>query len=167
MPAKMTFASAKARLQELHPNLTLLSFTGSMKPMRLICPVHGEVEVSRAASILVDGRNCPECGKQKAKENLTSDQKALQGAREKALEVLKGNDLLRQQGLYPPRRLKLTEEQFNQINQKRTENNLPALPLPKYLQQKPEKPAKSAETLSKKDLLLQQIRERREQNATI
>lgn len=61
----MTLASAQARLDAKFPgcDFRLTEYTTSERPVKLVCPKHGEVSVSSFSNLLRSAYGCPKCGK--------------------------------------------------------------------------------------------------------
>lgn len=64
MPKQVTGWEAEKRWNERFPDKELLSFDGVTKPIRVRCPIHGEVEYKAYRDGLASKHGCPECAAQ-------------------------------------------------------------------------------------------------------
>lgn len=69
MPKKLTIKDLQARVSESHPGLTVISYKNSREPVDLLCVKHGKVTVKTAQGLL-NGSGCPNCGYETARQNL-------------------------------------------------------------------------------------------------
>lgn len=163
MASLHNLASVQAKVSAKHPELTVLSYTNARSPMLIRCPVHGEVSVPYAASVVSSGQGCPECGRKRRGKHLKEIDNQLKSPeiRAKGRQASQDNDLLRKQGLYPPRRIQLTQDEFDQMNQRRAEKGLPELSPPAYLKVSGTK-GTAQPTVTKKQQLLELKRLERE-----